>query len=326
MNPMIKGAIGLVKGRIGIKVPIKVEHVCTYRCNYRCSYCKIWAEKSSELSTEEVKEMMRQFAKAGAVSWNFTGGEPLLRQDIKNLAFYAKELGMHVTINTNGSLVKDHVEWLKDLDLVGISLDGLKEIQDANRGEGSFERAVDAIESLKEAGAKVYICSVAGSLSLKDNAKGLKDLLAFVLNLGVKIAVLPLFEDSRNIGTVDSVKKEMDGFNEAVKALKQFKKEHPGTLMVSNPTLNYFEKGMPRLYCYAGKHFCTVYPDGAMSPCLFMPKIDAKGDYIGAFKRMNKMGMVDCNKVGFKCQLCYLEYNNIFSMRPGLLVELLRNS
>ena len=89
----------------------------------------------------------------------FSGGEPLVRQDLPELASYATEKGMRAVISTNGTLItKEKARELKAINLsyVGISLDGAEEIHDKFRGvPNSFKKALEGLENCKAEGLKV---------------------------------------------------------------------------------------------------------------------------------------------------------------------------
>ena len=89
----------------------------------------------------------------------FSGGEPLVRKDLPELAAHAVQKGMRAVISTNGTLITpEKARTLKEIGLsyVGISLDGMQEVNDRFRGiKGAFEAAMEGIENCKAAGIKV---------------------------------------------------------------------------------------------------------------------------------------------------------------------------
>ena len=143
------------------KRPVVVWNI-TRRCNLKCIHCYAHANETStkdELSTEEGKKLIDDLAGFGVPVILFSGGEPLVRKDLPELASYAVEKGMRAVISTNGTLITDNVaKELKDIGLsyVGISLDGTEKINDRFRGvNGAFKSAMNGIRSCKKAGIKV---------------------------------------------------------------------------------------------------------------------------------------------------------------------------
>jgi 12,18-didecarboxysiroheme deacetylase len=143
------------------KKPVVVWNM-TRRCNLRCVHCYAKAvdpEGTDEISTDQGKEIIRDLAAFGSPVMLFSGGEPLVRRDLPELASFAVSQGMRAVISTNGTLItKDKAKELKDVGLsyVGISLDGLREVHDAFRGvPGSFDKAMEGIANCQAEGLKV---------------------------------------------------------------------------------------------------------------------------------------------------------------------------
>jgi MoaA/NifB/PqqE/SkfB family radical SAM enzyme len=89
------------------KRPVVVWNV-TRRCNLKCVHCYAHAKDipfDNELTTEQGKELIDDLAAFGAPVMLFSGGEPLVRKDLPQLAAYAVEKGMRAVISTNGTLI-----------------------------------------------------------------------------------------------------------------------------------------------------------------------------------------------------------------------------
>ncbi len=143
------------------KKPVVVWNV-TRRCNLHCMHCYSSSrniEYSDELSTQEGYALIDDLAQFGAPVILFSGGEPLMRSDLLDLARYATKSGIRAVISTNGTLIsRDVARDLKKVGLsyVGVSLDGLKPTNDKFRGvRGSFDRALAGIRNCRKEGIKV---------------------------------------------------------------------------------------------------------------------------------------------------------------------------
>ena len=143
------------------KRPVVVWNI-TRRCNLKCVHCYAHAKNipfDNELSTTEGKFLIDDLAEFGVPVILFSGGEPLVRKDLPELADYAVKKGMRAVISTNGTMITPQTaRTLKDIGLsyVGISLDGMEEINDRFRGvKGAFRSALEGIENCKKAGIKV---------------------------------------------------------------------------------------------------------------------------------------------------------------------------
>lgn len=143
------------------KRPVVVWNI-TRRCNLKCIHCYAQAKDSSfenELSTDEGKSLIDDLATFGSPVLLFSGGEPMVRPDLPELAEYAVKKGMRAVISTNGTLITaDKARILKEIGLsyVGISLDGMEDVHDRFRAvKGAYKKALEGIKNSRAAGIKV---------------------------------------------------------------------------------------------------------------------------------------------------------------------------
>jgi radical SAM protein with 4Fe4S-binding SPASM domain len=134
---------------------------CTSRCNLNCLHCYSSSTSNfsgSELSTAEAKQLLHQLAEANCPVVLFTGGEPLLRNDLFDLLAEAKQLPLRTVISTNGTLIDSAAaEKLAGLGVsyVGVSIDGDEPFHDAFRqSPGCFKAALAGVENCQKAGLK----------------------------------------------------------------------------------------------------------------------------------------------------------------------------
>src|SRR5437764_784275 len=129
--------------------PIVVWNL-TRTCNLRCVHCYTASDAKKydgEIDTAKAKEVLDDLAEFNVPAVLFSGGEPLVRPDLFELAAHARSRGLHVVLSTNGTLITREVaQKLKDLNFayVGISLDSaIPSIHDEFRGmKGAFERTM----------------------------------------------------------------------------------------------------------------------------------------------------------------------------------------
>lgn len=134
----------------------------TKTCNLKCRHCYMNSDAKKyrdELSTEEAEAFIDDLAEFHVPVLLFSGGEPLIRPDFFHLAEYAAEKGLRPTLSTNGTLIdRETARRIKDIGVgyVGISLDGLKDVNDGFRGvEGAYEKAMAGIENCVAVGQRV---------------------------------------------------------------------------------------------------------------------------------------------------------------------------
>ncbi|MEE9585466.1 MAG: radical SAM protein [Nitrososphaerales archaeon] len=133
----------------------------TQRCNLNCIHCYARADNKNylnELTTEQGKELINDLAEFEVPVLLFSGGEPLMRRDLFELAGLAKDRGLRIVLSTNGTLItKETAEKLKKTGFayVGISLDGMEGTNDYFRAQkGAYDAAVKGIRNCISSGVK----------------------------------------------------------------------------------------------------------------------------------------------------------------------------
>lgn len=158
------------------------------RCNLTCQHCySISADKDfpGELSTDEVFTVMDDLKAFRVPVLILSGGEPLLRPDIFDIARRAKSMGFYVGLSSNGTLItEDNIAAIAEIgfDYVGVSLDGIEATHDKfRRKQGAFKESLHGIKLCRDAGIKA---GVRFTLT-QDNAHDLPALLKLVEDEGI---------------------------------------------------------------------------------------------------------------------------------------------
>ncbi|HWB53984.1 MAG TPA: radical SAM protein, partial [Tepidisphaeraceae bacterium] len=142
--------------------PIVVWNL-TRTCNLNCTHCYTASaarKYPGELTTKQCLLILDDLADFKVPAVLFSGGEPLVRPDLFELAAYARHRGLHVVLSTNGTLITpEKARQLAELKFsyVGISLDSaIPEVHDEFRGmKGAFERTLRGFHNCVDAGQKV---------------------------------------------------------------------------------------------------------------------------------------------------------------------------
>lgn len=160
----------------------------TRSCNLLCSHCRASADTiqyRDKLTTEECFWLIDQILEVGKPILILTGGEPLVRKDVFQIANYAVARGLRVVMGTNGTLITRAIaSQMRDTSIsrMGISLDfPIANLQDDFRGKaGAFDSAMIGITNARQAGVEVQInCTVT-----KLNVNYLDKLLTLALDVG----------------------------------------------------------------------------------------------------------------------------------------------
>lgn len=156
-----KDSKGALHGTTGNSGPVVVWNT-TRTCNLHCVHCYMDSNAQKyqgELSTEEAKKFIDDLADFKVPVLLFSGGEPLIRPDFFELAEYTAAKGIRPTLSTNGTLItRDIAKKIKQIGVgyVGISLDGLREVNDKFRGKvGAFQAAMEGIRNCVAVGQRV---------------------------------------------------------------------------------------------------------------------------------------------------------------------------
>ncbi len=163
----------------------------TGRCNLRCIHCHAFGgeQRYKELTTTEGKELIDRIAEMGIRTFVFSGGEPLLREDLFELIEHAKERGLTVFIATNGTLITRAVaRELKRYDTgVVIGLDALNpEIHDRIRGvRGAYDAVIKGISNCMAENLYLHLNIVAARANINE--------IESIIDYGNKIGVYSYF-------------------------------------------------------------------------------------------------------------------------------------
>jgi len=176
---------------LGLDAPICLTWELTYACNLACSHCLSSSGRRDprELSTAEAKAVIDELQRMQVFYVNIGGGEPTVRPDFWELLDYATSHDVGVKFSTNG--IKIDAEAARRIAAnsyvdVQISIDGATaEVNDAVRGEGSYDTAVRALQHLSDAGvqAKLSVVCTRYNVGQLDEFKAIADRFGAQLRL-----------------------------------------------------------------------------------------------------------------------------------------------
>jgi heme b synthase len=155
----------------------------TVACNLACVHCRASAQttpKPDELKTEEVFSLIDQLVELGSPIFIVSGGEPLMRSDIYEIAAYGSQRGLRVAVSPNGTLVTPAVvRRLQDAGVrrISVSIDGsTAERHDTIRGQaGAFEAALEGLAACREGGLGFQLNSTV-MRQTRDDLPSIRDL------------------------------------------------------------------------------------------------------------------------------------------------------
>jgi MoaA/NifB/PqqE/SkfB family radical SAM enzyme len=286
--------LGFYFGRAASYPLIPPEHVyfpLTNRCNLRCQMCDISKNPSSieeELSTDKIKEIIAQIKDMGIKHIIFSGGEPLLRQDLFEIIQFSVEKSIEmVDLITNGMLLNDDIiQRLIKLKLnhITISLDGLEENNDSIRGRGVFKNAENNIDKFNFYKSKYNSGSPTIGINFTIMDKNINDILPMVdfargkgCNLILFQPILfnntKMYEKRKNILWLSPASiVKLEGI---IQQLIELKDESGGVFIYTDANVlralpGYFEGKRPAgaFKCYEGIKRIVITYNGKLWSCL----------------------------------------------------------
>lgn len=307
VNSIVKGFEEFGFNRpIQIHAPFLVVWNFTYKCNLNCKHC--YSESGNvtkkELTTQEAKKVIDQLSNFGVTSLAFSGGEPLMRKDFFEIAQYAVDSGLYVSLATNGTLLTDkNVKKIKETGIhyVEVSVDGANaKTHDFFRGkEGAFNQTIQGLKNCIDKN----ICTCIAITGTKNNLKEIPSVLEMAENMGIDRFTLFNFIPTgrgKEIFQADPSPQERE---DLLKLFNQkLSEKHKIAILSTTPQLarvaiqNYCPTQedivMPLAHmeatkinkrakaladfiggCGAGRFYCAISPEGNVQPCVFMPQI-----------------------------------------------------
>lgn len=295
-----------------IKTPINVMWRITNRCNSKCSYCHIYNRKQKELKTSQILKIIDDMKKCGVQRIGFVGGEALLRDDFEKIIDHVKNKNIYVTLVTNGTLIKDHIDIIKKLDYVVISFDGKLKNHDKGRKKGSYYKVIETFDICRDNNIKVMTNTVLNKYNIND--------IDFILDTVKEYGFNATFNLLQ--GDSDSYPSHCDYVKSLNYLIKKKKEGYP--IILSFKTLEFLKKWkdhkkfmsydkIKRFRCYAGKLIYNIDTDGKIAACDIMSNI--KKDNPNVLDLGFKKAYRKVKNYGCKACTCahVIEYNHMFS-------------
>jgi len=270
---------------------IAVWHV-TYRCNLRCRYCGYWERGEKELDAAEALELVREFRDAGVRFVVLTGGEPLMRRDIGEIISACKKNGMYVSINSNGTMVRERISEIKGADAIKLSLDGSRDVNDRIKGDGVYDEIIAAIDLCKRSDIKVSITTVISC----QNSDRLSEILGVAREHDVKVWFQPASQT--HCGNIDKeISSEVPSgmeYRKAIDFLIRCKKKKEISIGNSLSGLKHLAAWpvKKRVPCLTGKLSFFVSPNKKIFLCDMFPGsqrylTSVEGSIKNSFKKLS---------------------------------------
>ena len=242
------------------KKPIYVDIKLTNRCNLNCQYCISTKFKNQELTKKEIFSLLTTLKKIGTIVVNFSGGEVLLRDDIDEIVNFSIKKRLNVIVKTNGILIPDKIDQLKNVSKIKLSLDGPEKIHNSLRGVNSFKKLINAVRICKKHKIPIGFNTTIS----KVNIAYVEFILKTAKKYGAKVDFSPLLSTSHNKKLMPS-EEEFKLFFKSLSQNKKYRKYIANSKQNLKSLFDY--SGKRKIKCYAGKLCCRVNSDGKLHIC-----------------------------------------------------------
>ncbi len=259
-------------------LPISGTFELTQRCNFNCDMCYVheYRQKTDPLSAKDWLSLAEQAKEAGTVFLLLTGGEPLLRSDFEEIYRGLVKMGFLISINTNGSLLKNYYELFNELPptRINISLYGADN-KDYNKfcHNMAFDDVLTSAKIMKDMG--ISICF--NTIFTPDNISSYSRIIDISKDLSIPVkpttySYPPIRlnkknstsrftpeEAAENLFAIDQYRFDIGHYYDRIKKV---------TLLPEGPKEN-------KVRCRAGRASFWITADGIMRPCGMMPEPDS---------------------------------------------------
>jgi len=308
-------------------VPVIAGLEVTYSCNLSCKHCYVADDYSRELDLEEYCGLIDDLYNMGTFCLVFTGGEPLLRKDLFDIAGHAKAKGFLTILFTNGTLIDEDIAdkikqigfWKTEISIYGATPETHDRI---TQKQGSFEKTLSGVKALCKRGVDVRLKTLLLSMNIHEYSFMKKLARELGLNFRSDFQINPKLDGSL---TPLNYKISSEKILEVIKA---------------RDGLKYFpchaHETMNNLGCNAGKHMLSISPSGEVKPCIIFPvscgnireqnikEIWSEGN--GILKKLRALKLADlteCSECTYRtyCIRChatsYLQTGNMLNPIPA---------
>ncbi|HIE13074.1 MAG TPA: putative heme d1 biosynthesis radical SAM protein NirJ2 [Desulfotomaculum sp.] len=251
----------------------------TNECNLKCAHCyrDAGAKKAEELSAEEGRVLIDEIARAGFKIMIFSGGEPIMREDLYELVSYARERGLRPVLGTNGTLITpDVARRLKEAGVMaaGISLDSMdRKAHDDLRGvQGSWEAAVDGMRACRESGVGFQVHTTV----MDFNYGEVEDITDFALSIGAQAHHVFFLVPTGRAADIAEASIKAEQYERLLRRLLEKQKQVP--LEIKPTCAPQFlriakQMGIKTRFtrgCLAGLSYCLINPVGIVQACAYL--------------------------------------------------------
>jgi MoaA/NifB/PqqE/SkfB family radical SAM enzyme len=325
---VVRAGLGALRYRLaGHRMPLAVTLVLTHRCDAMCRTCAHPLQYRAELDTRTWVGIIDELAGLGAARVGFSGGEPLVREDLPVLVDRCADHGLWTTVETNGYRYPELAPALGRLSRVMFGLEGRESVHDSLREPGAWRRVMAALEVAASRDQERALVTTLTSANL--------DQVEWIVDTAAQSGAEAVFEVLQ-VGlpsTPRSARALVPDPNALRRTLRWLVEARAAgrPIAMSEKLLRYLiawpdyaetTSVAPRedVHCVAGQLHCAIEPDGMVLPCVrlsgrFEGGNARDGGFASAFERLRDNACRACTSTPLT------EYNFLFNLNPPALYE-----
>lgn len=283
--------VGAEDHNAALSGPTEVHILLTGRCPAKCSYCYASSSPDAEPGPDQAsaRRMLESLARLKVFHVALGGGESTLRDDLFELAAYARSLGIVPNLTSSGlGMTQALAERCRVFGQVNVSIDGLGELHVESRGDTSFKAADRALRSLLKAGVRAGINTVLS----RQTFDALESLVAYAAEVGASEVELLRLKPTGRAREVYADRRMTDAQHLALlpKVLELARKyrihlkldcSFSPMICAHAPPLEVLE-AFSVVGCDAGNSLGAILPDGSISGCSFVEASGRDGERLDA--------------------------------------------
>lgn len=252
-------------------LPLWLLAELTYACPLQCPYCSNPLDfhlHKKELTTDEWLEVLQQARAMGAAQLGFSGGEPLVRQDLEILIRHAREMGYYTNLITSGvGMDEARIKGFKEagLDHIQVSFQASSEaLNDFIGGTTSFQHKLEMARQVKAHGYPMVLCVVIHRLNI-DHMSEILDMVAMLKADYVELANTQYY--GWGLHNRDQLLPTRDQLQRAEVVAHEYQERFEGRMKILYVVPDYYEDRPKACMSGWGNVFLTIAPDGTALPC-----------------------------------------------------------
>jgi len=256
------------------KPPLAIDWHITQRCNQACKHCYAAGEQfrgeATPQETIRIIDRILSLKKDFNLRVTLTGGEPLLRADVFEIASSLSENDVPISLTTNGTLVEKNIDKIINSGImqIQVSIDGMRSVHNYLRGFNAFDSAIQALRLIKRENLLPSVMTTVNGC----NFKQVPEIIDLVRSLNIPLLGIQRFVPTGRGAGFKNLALTPENCRDLLKYIMSKKKELKDEICIVTPDpLKVLIDKREATGCPIGKNILALTPNGDMHPCCKLP-------------------------------------------------------